>query len=112
MKINPRQMQQAMRQMGIQQEELPATEVIIKLADRELVIAHPSVAIVKMMGQESFQISGDVHERSLETTSAFNDGDIDAVIAQTGTTPEQARDALERSQGDIAKAILDLTDSN
>ncbi|MEK6822576.1 MAG: nascent polypeptide-associated complex protein, partial [Nanoarchaeota archaeon] len=95
MKINPRQMQQAMRQMGVQQEELPATEVIIKLADRELVIAHPSVALVKMMGQESFQISGDVEVRPLEAASDFPDNDVEAVVSKTGTTVAQAPEALE-----------------
>ena len=57
--MNPRKMQQMMKQLGIKQEEIPATEVIIRLEDRELIIAKPSVSKVDMMGQETFQITGE-----------------------------------------------------
>jgi len=62
-------MQQMMRQMGIQQQEINATEVIIKTADKEFIITNPSVAKVNMMGQETFQISGEITERELSSTS-------------------------------------------
>ncbi len=48
--MNPRQMQQMMRKMGIQQQEIDATEVIIKTADKEIVITEPNVSKVNMMG--------------------------------------------------------------
>ena len=108
MKINQRQLQQAMKQMGVQQEDIPATEVIIRLPDKELVIANPSVALVKMMGSESFQISGEVQERSLDATPVLSQDDIDTVVAQTGVEPEKAREVLERHNGDIAQAIIEL----
>lgn len=108
MNINPKQLQKAMRSMGVQQDELEATEVIIKMTDRELVISHPSVAIVTMMGQKTIQVSGEVEERMYDTTPALSQDDIDTVVAQTGVSPEQAREALEKNKGDIAKAILDI----
>ena len=58
MKINPKQLQQVMKQMGVEQTDLDATEVRIKFEDREFVFPNPTVAIVKMMGQESFQVGG------------------------------------------------------
>ena len=108
MNIKPRQLQKAMRSMGVQQEELAATEVIIRLADKELVIPEPTVAIVKMMGQETFQISGAVEERPLSAVPEISQDDVDSVVAQTGATPERARDALKLNNGDLAKTILDL----
>ncbi len=36
--MNPRKMQQAMKKMGIQQVEIPATEVIIKTPEKEIII--------------------------------------------------------------------------
>ena len=112
MNINPKQLQKAMKQMGVEQTELDATEVIIKFEDREFVFPNPSVAIVKMMGQESFQITGEFEERALDTTPDINQEDVDAVVAQTGVSGEQAREALKSHNGDIAEAILTLQGQN
>ncbi len=104
MKINPKQIEQAMKKMGIKQEEIPADEVVIKSGDKELVISNPQVMRVNMMGQESFQITGEVSERS---TERFSHDDIKLIMEQTGSTEEQAKAALEET-GDIASAILKL----
>jgi nascent polypeptide-associated complex subunit alpha len=110
MKIDPRQLQKAMRQLGVEQQEIEAEQVIIRLPDKDLVIDNPSVAIVNMMGQESFQISGDVQEKQRDTSPAISDADIEAVVAQTGASKEKAMKALENADGDIAKAILALSE--
>ncbi|HLC66480.1 MAG TPA: nascent polypeptide-associated complex protein [Candidatus Nanoarchaeia archaeon] len=104
--MNPRDMQKAMQRMGIKQEDIPATEVIIRTADKELVITDPQVAKIKMMGQESFQISGQVHERV--KTVEMSAEDIQAVVDQAGCTAEEAEQALKNAGGDIAAAILTL----
>ncbi len=104
MKINPKQIEQAMKKMGIKQEEISADEVIIKTQDKEIVISNPQVMRVNMMGQESFQITGEVSERSAER---FSREDIKLIMDQTGSTEEQAKTALEET-GDIASAILKL----
>lgn len=106
--INPRQMQQAMKKMGIQQTEIPATEVIIKTEDKEIIISNPSVQKVNMMGQESFQISGNVEERELSSQPEISEDDIKTVMDQTGSDSETARKALEEANGDLAEAILKL----
>ncbi len=95
-----------MRQMGVKQEELPAEEVIIRLADRDIIIPVPTVMLVDMMGQVSFQISGEVEERPREAAPEISDADVDAVVSQCGCTPEEARKKLEENSGDIAKAYL------
>ena len=66
--VNPRKMQQMMKKMGIQQQEIDALEVIIKTKDKQLVFSHPQVSRVNMMGQDTFQIIGEPEEKLLSTT--------------------------------------------
>ena len=108
--MNPRQMKQAMKRMGIQQEDIPATEVIIRLTDREIVIPQPSVQKVNMMGQWTYQISGEETQRSLDSTPDINEDDIKTVMEQTGCSEEEAKKAIEDSNGDLAEAILKFTE--
>ena len=106
--MNPRQMQKAMQRMGIQQQEIEATEVIIRTADKDLVITSPQVIKMNMMGQENFQISGQVHEREKEGVEVSED-DVKTVMDQANVSEEQARAALTKTKGDLAEAILDLS---
>jgi nascent polypeptide-associated complex subunit alpha len=105
--INPRKMQQMMRQMGIQQVEIPATEVIIKTPDCELVISNPQVSKVNMMGQVTLQVVGNIEERPLEVKKLeISDEDVDTVAEQAGVSKDMAREALKKVNGDLAEAIL------
>ena len=97
-------MEKAMRQMGIQTVEIPATEVIIKTPEKDLIISNPQVSKVSMGGQETFQIVGEVSEKSSEK---FSKEDIQMIVEQTGCTEDEATDSLEQT-GDIAEAILKL----
>lgn len=106
--MNPKQMQQAMKQLGIRQEEIDAVEVIIRLQDKELVLSHPSVQKITMQGQESFQIAGAVEERSLDSSPEITEEDIDTVMEQTGCSREEAEEAINQSDGDLAEAILSV----
>jgi len=103
--INPKQMQAAMKQLGISQEEIDAIRVIIEKSDnKKIVIENPSVQKIKMQGQESFQISGEVSEEE-----NISDDDVAQVVEKTGCTSEQARETLEKFNGDLAEAILELS---
>lgn len=104
-KINPKQIEKAMKQMGVKQEEIDATEVIIKTHDKELLIRNPHVTKVNMMGQESIQITGDVEERDLKL---YKEEDVKTVMDQAGCSEEEAVKALEEHKGDLAEAILSL----
>ncbi len=106
--MNPRKMQQMMKQLGIQQVEIPATEVIIKTKDKNIIITNPSVAKVNIMGQENFQISGDAHEEELSTAPDISDEDVKTVMEQAGADKNTARKAIEEANGDLAEAILNL----
>ncbi len=104
--MNPREMQKAMQRMGIKQEEIDATEVIIRTEKKTFLIRNPKVAKINMMGQESFQVIGKIEE--IEQAIGINDGDIEAVIMQANCSRDEAKNALEQSEGDIAAAILKL----
>ncbi len=109
--LNPRKMQQMMKQLGIQQVDIPATEVIIRTANKVIIITSPSVAKVNMMGQETFQISGEIEERSLSSTPDISEEDVQAVMDQAGVNQTTARTAIEKHHGDLAEAIMDLTEN-
>jgi nascent polypeptide-associated complex subunit alpha len=103
--MNPKLLKDAMKKMGIKQEEIPALEVIIKTPDRDLVIHNPQVAKVIAMGQETFQITGDLEEVSPQR---FSEDDVKTVASQTGVSAAAARAALMKTKGDLAQAILEL----
>lgn len=107
--MNPRKMQQMMKRMGIQQVDIPAVEVIIKTEDKEIVITEPTVAKVNMMGQDTFQISGNIHERAKETKAEISEEDIKTVAEQAKVSLEEAKAAIEETGGDLAEAIMKLT---
>jgi len=106
--MNPRMMKQAMKRMGVQQVEIEATEVIIRTPDKEMVIVDPQVSKVNMMGQETYQIVGEVHERALDTTPEINEDDVKTVMEQANVDEDTARKALEEAKGDLAAAIMAL----
>lgn len=105
MKLNPKQLERAMKKMGVRSEDIPAEEVIIRTAEKDIVISTPHVSKVNMMGQETFQIMGAVSERSREK---YSKEDVHTVAAQAGVSEETAQKALEETNGDLAEAILKL----
>ena len=106
--IDPKMMKQAMKRMGIKQQDIDAEQVIIRTSTKNIIINNPSVAKVNMMGQESFQISGEVSEESLSSEPDISEEDIRTVAEQTGKTEEEAEKAIKEAKGDLAAAILSL----
>ncbi len=106
--VNPRQMQQMMRKMGIQQVDIPATKVIIQTKDKEYVFDAPTVSKVNMMGQETYQIVGEPEERSLSSIPEISEEDLKTVMEQAGVDKHAAKKAIEEANGDLAEAILNL----
>ena len=106
--MNPRKAAQMMRKMGISQQEIDATEVIIKTPEKELVIKNPNVSKVNMMGQETFQVVGEVEERSISSEPEINEEDVKTVMEQTEASEEEAKEAIKRNDFDLAKAIMEL----
>ena len=101
-------MQKAMKRLGITQEEIDAEEGIIRTSDKDLVIKNPQVSKVNMMGQETFQIVGDIVEVERDGRIQINEEDMATVMEQTNCTKEEALEALEESNENLADAILKL----
>ena len=121
--LDPKKMQAVMKQMGISQEEISALRVIIEKTDNtKIVINEPSVTKVKMNGQESFQISGDIRVATSSNTNLsksqiketileedFSKEDIKTIMEKTNASEKQAKQALEET-GDLAEAIIKLNE--
>lgn len=105
-KMNPKQLQKMMRQMGVDIEEIDAEEVVIKLSDKAIVLENPSVNIIKAKGQKTYQITGDESIRQV-----IPEEDIKLVSEQAKVSEEEAKRALEETDGDLAKAITELDKS-
>ncbi len=109
MKLNPRDLAKAMQRMGMQQQEVPALEVVIRCEDKDIVISEPAVAKINMMGEETWQITGKVHEKAKSSEPEIKEEDVQTVMQQANVNKEKALDAIKKAKGDLAEAILLLT---
>ena len=123
--LDPRKMKQMMKQMGIDVDELDAEEVVITKSDGEqLVFDDPDITVMDARGQETYQVVGEPESReggaSAGGTSAVEAGDeddesgesagipdqdVEIVAQRTGSTEDDAREALEATDGDLAAAV-------
>jgi len=127
-------MQQMMKQMGIDVEELDAEEVIIRTEDEELVFEGPQVTQMDAQGQQTYQIVGEPDTRPRSDGTATGDGgpgddegsaaavesgdadggipdaDVEIVAQRAGVTESTARKTLEEHDGDLAAAVEELAD--
>ena len=109
--VNPRQLKQMMRQMGMSQDDIECSEVIIKTnSGKSLVFSNPNVQKVTMQGQTSFQITGDYSEVEETFEVKISDEDVTTVMEQAQVSKDEAMKALENSNGDIAEAIVNLSE--
>ncbi len=106
--IDPRTLKSMMAKMGIKSSELNADKVIISCADRDIVITDPQVTMIEAQGTKSFQIAGTITENEKSVSIEISEDDVKMVMESSGASEENARKALEDSDGDIAKAILEL----
>jgi len=119
-RISPREAKRLqdrmMKQMGLRLEDVPdVQQVIIKTAEKEITLENPSVTVFDVQGQKIFQMTGQtVIEKAIaiEKKTAIPDEDVQLVASQTGKTLEEARKALEETEGDLARAILFLQSKN
>ncbi len=110
-RIDKRQMERMMRQMGIKARELEGVrEVLIRLADKEIVLPNAQVTITEMAGQRSYQVTGQEFERKPEFEPSEEDTKL--VAEQTGVERDVAVEALRETGGDIAEAILKLKEKS
>ncbi|MEM4699394.1 MAG: nascent polypeptide-associated complex protein [Candidatus Nezhaarchaeales archaeon] len=108
-KLSPREIKRLMQKAGMDVEALEGVEeVVIKQADRSLVIKNPQVSLIKMAGQLIYQVLGGVCEVVEKEEVEIPDEDVQLVASQAGVCLEEARRALKETKGDLARAILML----
>jgi nascent polypeptide-associated complex subunit alpha len=122
--MDMRKMQQMMEQMGVEMDELDATEVVIRLeSGEELYFDAPDVSNIEAQGQTTYQVVGEPTRRdgdggagtdAADTDedaeaaaggSGIPDADVELVAQRTGAGEEAAREALEAEDGDLGKAV-------
>ncbi|RJT06132.1 nascent polypeptide-associated complex protein [Halococcus sp. IIIV-5B] len=125
--MNPRKLQQMMKQMGIDIEEIDAEEIVIRTPDEELVFTDAEVQRMDAQGQATYTITGEPESRAAGDTveatplddgsesadtggdaGGIPDADVEIVAQRTGATEETAREALEAEDGDLAAAVSRL----
>ena len=109
-KISPREARRLMQRMGLNMAPMPEVQqVIFKTSTKEIIVEDPEVAVISLRGQKIFQVTGEkITEKALETKPklVIPEEDVQLVANQTGKSLEEARRALEETEGDLAKAIL------
>jgi nascent polypeptide-associated complex subunit alpha len=121
--VNPRQVKQAMKKLGIETEDLEdVQEVVIRTKSKQYVITDASVTIMTAQGQKTYQITGETEIVPLSQTAAapkagipapsvMNEDDVKLVMSQTGASREKAIEALKSCDGQPAEAIIKLISS-
>ncbi|UCG35979.1 MAG: hypothetical protein JSV64_04930 [Candidatus Bathyarchaeota archaeon] len=100
-----------MKRMGLSMDAMPEVEqVIFRTSVKEIIVEEPEVAVLNLKGQKMFQVTGGkITEKTLEVENAklaIPEEDVRLVADQTGKSVEEAKQALEESGADLAKAIL------
>ncbi len=104
-----KQMERQMKKMGMKMDELEGVrQVIIRFDEKELIIDNPSVSLMNVMGNETYQVDGKAREVALEYEIEILDEDIEMVANSAGVSEDKAREALEECKGDLAEAIMKL----
>ena len=112
--MNSREQKRMMQRMGMNMDTVgDVQQVIIRTAEKDIVIDEPKVAILQVQGQKMYQvIGGQVSEQSPSQRASaaakpvFSEEDVQLVADQTGKSLEKAKEALQEADGDLAKAIL------
>lgn len=97
-----------MQRMGLSMGQMPdVQEVVFRTGTKEIIVENPEVAVLELRGQKIFQVTGErIIEKMVEKRVAIPEEDVRLVADQTGKSMEEAKRALEETEGDLAKAIL------
>ncbi len=109
--MNSRQLNQMMKRFGINVKNIDNVEkVIIQTDTKEYVFDTAEVTVMEAQGQKTFQIIG---EPTIKTRGGVSEtsqqADIELIMEQTGKSEAEARKALKETNGDLAEAILKLS---
>lgn len=109
-RVSPREAKRMMQRMGLRMNPMEVEEVILRTRDKVITIENPEVAALEVQGQRIFQVAGGtITEKPLEKKTTIPEEDVQLVAQQAKVSLEQARAALEETNGDLAQAILLLS---
>jgi nascent polypeptide-associated complex subunit alpha len=109
MNLDNRQTRRMMEKMGISMDQIDGVEeVIIRTADKDLVIKNAQVSEMKTKGTKIYQVVGDDVEERMREKPKYTKEDILLVAQQANASEPRAEQALKDTDGDIAQAILRL----
>lgn len=107
--INPRKMKQVMKQLGMQVEPIEdVRRIVITTGKGDYIFDSAEVAVMTMQGITTYQITGS--PRFEPAAPEIPEDDVKLVAEQAGVSLEAAREALVLSGGDIAAAIIRLSE--
>jgi nascent polypeptide-associated complex subunit alpha len=109
--MNSRQLNQMMKRFGINVKNIDNVEkVIIQTDTKEYVFDTAEVTVMEAQGQKTFQIIGEpiVKTRGGDTETTLKE-DIKLIMEQTGKSEAEVQKALKETNGDLAEAILKLS---
>lgn len=99
--LDPSKMKKLMKMMKAQQ--IDVKEITFIMSDgSKMKIREPQVTKMNVMGNEVFQVQGELEEEKI------SEDDVKIVMEKANVRQEKAKKALEEAEGDIAKAILNL----
>ena len=106
--INPKQMKQMMKKLGMQVEQIEdVREIVITTPKGRYIFDQAEVSAMTMQGVTTYQVVG--QPRFEEAVPEIPPEDISLVASQTGATEDAAKSALADTKGDIAEAIMRLS---
>ena len=107
--MDPRKMKAMMRQLGIKSEDIDTKRVVFELGNgNRLVVDEPQVSAVDLGGQKTYTVIGKARTEAGEGADAIPESDVEMVAQQAKVSKEDAKAALEETNGDIAEAIEKL----
>lgn len=110
---NPRQMAMMMKKLGIDVQDIhDVQEVVIRTATKDYVFSDATVSVMKAQGTETWQVSGSPKAVEHDVELTASDDDVQMVMEQTGCDKKTAVQALKDAKGDLAEAIVALSDTS
>ena len=116
-RMNSREVRRMMAQMGIKSTDMTdVTRVVMEGTSKNYTIENPQVTVIEAQGDKYFQIAGKLVEKPKQGATSqqapaqnFNEEDIKLVIDAAKVDRARAVEALKNADGEVAKAIVDLT---
>lgn len=113
-RMNPTEMKRMLKRMGISAdiEEINDAERVLieRKGESNIVVENPVITMMKMKGETVLYIYGEVKEVKKEQKPSqqiqIPEEDVQLVASEAGVGLEEARKALEATNGDIAQAIM------